>query len=316
MRTIQARLHIPAAEQEARLKGYEATRADIDELISGESVTVLKPDGTPLVVVRHQALAADACANAYSELRKIRAPPMNRFTATMGDGSDPRQHPIRKSGYRSRTHVMELRNFPQLRGVSSAIIGYYDRNPRFPYCRQTAFTAKKPGPWAKLMPFVRDVDRVFAESCPERYEAQKAEWSRVHPDFRIDGTAFTTITVNRNWRTRGHLDAGDFKGGFGVMTAMRAGAFDGAFLCFPAYRVAVNMTTRDVCLADVHEWHCNTPFEGAIPGRYERISCVFYLRSKMPFCGSHEEERDRAANRRPGDPLYNVGYSEDLTGEG
>jgi hypothetical protein len=35
------------------------------------------------------------------------------------------------------------------------------------------------------------------------------------------------------------------------------------------------MRDRDVLLADVHEWHGNTPLLG-VPGGYQRISTVFY----------------------------------------
>lgn len=53
------------------------------------------------------------------------------------------------------------------------------------------------------------------------------------------------------------------------------------------------MNDGDVLLADVHEWHGNTPL---VPTRwpYERISFVFYYRAKMLECGSAAEELERA----------------------
>ena len=122
-------------------------------------------------------------------------------------------------------------------------------------------------------------------------------------DFRINGTAFTTVTVNKNWRTRAHYDAGDYKQGFGVMTCMRAGRYRGGQLIFPGFRVAVDMRTGGVCLADVHELHGNAPIEG-VEGKYERVSCILYYRAKMIECGTAAEELDRAKNRKPGDPLW------------
>ena len=36
-----------------------------------------------------------------------------------------------------------------------------------------------------------------------------------HPNFRIEDTAFTTITINKDYRTAVHTDAGDYAAGFG-----------------------------------------------------------------------------------------------------
>jgi hypothetical protein len=73
-------------------------------------------------------------------------------------------------------------------------------------------------------------------------------------------------------------------------------------LVFPQYRVAVDLGTRDVLLADVHEWHGNTPLVGA-GGEYERVSCVFYYRTGMRHCRPPAEELEWARRRRPGERL-------------
>ena len=85
---------------------------------------------------------------------------------------------------------------------------------------------------------------------------------------------------------------------------MRAGEFDGGFFTYPKYKVAANLRTRDVILADVHEWHGNTPIVG-IKGAFSRISCVFYYRNNMHYCGRAEEEVEKAKKRKPrgGEPI-------------
>jgi hypothetical protein len=123
---------------------------------------------------------------------------------------------------------------------------------------------------------------------------------RTHPDWVIPGTAFTTLTVNHNWRTAMHKDDGDLQEGFGVLTAM--GEWDGCHLIFPKYRVAVDMEECGVLLADVHETHCNSPFIG--DEEHDRMSVVFYYRTGMPACLSAQEEEYRAKHRQPGDRLY------------
>lgn len=85
-----------------------------------------------------------------------------------------------------------------------------------------------------------------------------------HPSWLIAGTAFTAVTVNRDFRTAVHKDRGDLRAGFGVLTALRAGTFSGCHLVFPAYRVAVDLRTRGVLLCNVHEWHGNSPLVAEI----------------------------------------------------
>lgn len=54
---------------------------------------------------------------------------------------------------------------------------------------------------------------LFARECPVRYEAQMAYGRATSPEWVITGTAFTTMTANRNFRTAAHKDAGDRRPG-------------------------------------------------------------------------------------------------------
>lgn len=273
-----------------------------------EDATVIKPDGTPLLVFRRNALPAAACEAAYRSLRVAARKTDNRGIAAgsidgdvtrkvaVGAKSKARFRPVKRDGTVSNTDYAG-------RAVESGVVGYFDRYERFPYCRLTAFNLERPEQFSAAMPFIRAVDAVFARECPDRYAAQRAVIGRTHPDFVIHGTAFTTITVNRNWQTAVHKDAGDYRPGFGVLSVLQAGRYTGGYLVFPRYRVAVDIRSRDVLLADVHEWHGNTPIVGP-PGRFERISCVFYYRENMHRCGSAAEELERAKNRKPGQPRY------------
>lgn len=186
---------------------------------------------------------------------------------------------------------------------ASDIIGAFDRYARFPYCRRTAFDLRKESPMTKVVPFIQIVDRVFGSNLPDRYENQRVWVSRTEQDWVIPGTAFSTVTVNNNYRTACHKDAGDLKEGFGVMAVLQAGEYSGGYLVFPRFRVAVDMRTLGVCCADVHEWHGNTAFVGK-QGKYHRTSCVFYYRANMYKCGTAQQELDWVQNRQAGDPIW------------
>lgn len=267
-------------------------------LVVTEDADVYKPDGTILLKFRKNCIPSSQCSSAYPVFMKAAVPTDNRGLAA-GPISPNKVHgnPIFKDDHRVSLLKRDgtVSKIYRATEVMSGIIGYFDRNTRFPYCRLTAFNINQPQLFAKAMPFIRTVDSVFAKEMPERYQAQLEIVKQTSKDFVISQTAFTTVTVNRNFRTAVHKDAGDLKEGFGVMTALRAGKFSGGYTCFPAFRVAVDMATGDVLMADVHEWHGNTPFIGK-PGLYERLSCVFYYREHMKECGSAEEELERAKN--------------------
>jgi hypothetical protein len=255
---------------------------DNDLLIRGEDVDVFRPDGSLLLALRHQAVPENVCRPAWLPLVRAAVPSHNRGSAAGG-----RFYPSKQDGTISKT----LESVP----VLSGIIGYFDRTPpRFKGCRTTAYARDDVEGWADVQPLLRAVNGVFQAGCPERYAAQLAVVRETNPWWIIPGTAFTTVTVNRNFQTAVHKDDGDLREGFGVMAVLSEGSYDGGYLCFPRYRVAVDVRDRDVLLADVHEYHGNTPLVG-IEGEYDRISVVCYFREGMIHCGTTAEEYARAS---------------------
>ncbi len=312
MRTEHLTYKMPSDEADA-LAGVLLDENSFDTLID-EDADVYKPDGSPLLKLRRGILGKDICTAAYQNLRHAPHWTNNRGAAagsvayasevfeTIDSGARLSQRPGKISGTRYKRAKLDgtLSNTNSALNVQSGIVGYFDRNPRKPYCRLTAFNLADEGKrFDAAMPFILAVSAVFQQEMPERYAAQHAIIRETSPDFQIQGTVFTTITVNKNWQTAVHQDAGDYKPGFGVMSCLRAGVFEGCYLCWPAYRVAANMRTGDVLLADVHEWHGNTPLK-QVSKQYERISCVFYYRKGMAECGSATEELARAKTIPPG----------------
>lgn len=313
MRTITVQRYLNDKQTEA-LIGTQLDETAFDVLVEGQDTTVYKPNGDVLCVLKSRALNPKKCMQAYPHLRRAVALTDNRGHAagnfpegqvTLHRAFDlrpigtrigsTRARPIKKDGTISKSNYAHT-------NVESGLMGYYDRHVRFPFCRQTVFTARQFESYQKTLPLLRDISNVFKASCPDRYAAQHEICQHTSPDFVIPGTVFTTVTVNRNWPTAVHQDKGDLKQGFGVMTAIRAGTFDGCYFTFPAYRVAINMQTTDVLLADVHEWHGNTPLKG-VRSTYERISLVLYYRENMIHCLSAKEELERVKRRRLGDKL-------------
>jgi hypothetical protein len=282
-------------EETAALAG-RLLPASAAPLVLREDADVWRPDGTLLLRFRKRVFGFDECRTAWRALRAAAVTTDNRGVAA-GAIDDPgaterpaaivtgtRYRPLKRDGTVSNTNFAKK--------VRSGVIGFFDRNVRIPYCRQTAFNINHASRFAAALPFIQSVSRVFQRELPERWAAQRAICDQTHPDFLIPGTVFTTVTVNRNWQTAVHKDAGDLPEGFGVLSALSVGDYDGCYFCFPQYGVAADLRTGDLLLGDVHAWHGNTPLRGR--GNYERLSLVFYYRSRMRDCGSAEAELSRA----------------------
>lgn len=310
MQTLELKKALPDAEAD-KLLGKLLTADSFDHLLQADGDVVDAETGEYLIRFRRGALNAGACRVAYHSLRSAAAHTDNRGMAA---GEIPEAPTLVRGGetvvigdrsrmrYRQAKPDGTLSNTNRAVTVQSGIIGFFDRNPRIPFCRQTAFNIQNGDKFSAALPLIQQASQQFQALMPERWAAQKAVVDKVSPDFIIPGTVFSTITVNKNWATAVHRDAGDLKAGFGVMTALRAGSFHGCYLCFPQYRVAVDMQSTDILLADVHQLHGNSPIRGISP-RYERLSMVFYLREKMKNCGSAAEELERAKRRQLGEKL-------------
>ncbi len=176
-------------------------------------------------------------------------------------------------------------------GVMSGIAGWFDRYPRLPYGRATSYTAREPEKFAMAFPFLQQLATGFKDLLPWRYNNQMEAAKKLDPRFLVPETPFTTITVNKSFRTACHFDAGDFTDGLSnLLTLSNNGNYRGCYLVAPEYRVAVNPRPGDLLLINNHEvMHGNTQIE-LLDEVAERISLVVYFREKMLELGSKEYE--------------------------
>jgi hypothetical protein len=199
-----------------------------------------------------------------------------------------------KDGYMSSTNESNM--------VYSGIVGNFNSTPRNPYCRQTAFTRDRFGEFLAAMPFIEDISRYFKLCIPSRFDAQSNFVKKAKlrdKGWILGNTIFSTITVNKNYRTGCHKDAGDFEAGFGNLTVLEGGKdrYAGGRTIFPRFRCAVDLRNGDFLGMDVHEWHGNTEMYSAVEGKddWERISVVCYVRVDMEKCSTIKDENHKQA---------------------
>lgn len=178
--------------------------------------------------------------------------------------------------------------------VHSGIAGWYDRYPRIPYGRPTTYTRDNRDQFELAYPFLQSLAAGFKELMPWRYNNQMEAANKIDPRYRVPGTPFTTLTVNKTFRTAAHFDAGDYDRGLSnLLVLSNNGNYKGGYLVAPEYRVAVNVRPGDLLLINNHEvLHGNTPIE-LLDDTAERISLVCYLREGMLKLGSYEYEECR-----------------------
>jgi hypothetical protein len=281
----------PDAERGPIFKVYGPEEGDIDVFIEGTGDCLLK--------LRRNVLPQRIIDDAYANLYDAAAPQDNRGVAggkidpakirpteeigeIIGDGL--RFLPKKADGTLSKTSRGNL--------TQGGIVGYFDRTGRFPYCRKTAYTRDHMERLQAATPIIRAVDECYSILRPQEYGLQLNQASETDPHWLIADTAFTTVTVNLNFPTAVHKDAGDFRLGFGNLTVMRRGGeYTGAFTCFPEFGVGVDVRERDVLMMDVHRWHGNTPMS-AVNWRKKanRLALVMYYRENMFQCQSPAEE--------------------------
>jgi hypothetical protein len=196
--------------------------------------------------------------------------------------------------------------------VFSSVLGYFEKTPFMGLpCRLTSYTQRYFNEYKAGTPYIEAIDGLFKKLVPDRYKVQYKR-AKGNPAFQIADTSFSSVTINRNFRTGLHMDAGDLREGFGNLTVIERGQYKGGFTLFPRYKIGVNLRTADFLAMDVHEWHCNTEmkeeaghkkFNSSIPDiyvnnketgtqgiekLYSRLSFVCYLREKLADCKAKE----------------------------
>jgi hypothetical protein len=199
--------------------------------------------------------------------------------------------------------------------VFSSVLGYFDATPfmKLP-CRLTSYTMRYWKYYKHGLPFIHAIDTCFETLVPEPHALQKKA-ALEKPLLNITGTAFSSVTINRNFRTALHMDDGDFKQGYGNLSVLERGKYHGGFTLFPQYGVGFNVRSGDFLAMDVHQWHCNTElyetkedkeFNKTLPRihkddietgtlgadkPFDRISFVCYLREKLRQCKINETRK-------------------------
>lgn len=274
METIKLKRHLNDQQSE-KLKGKYVSDKDYDILVNFDC-DGYDLYGNLLFKFRKNAIPFDVLKNGYESFKKS-----IELTESRGTASGSSHKRIRKDGSVSNITVGNK--------VESGNVGFMDKSAMVKYCRKTAFAKKYFEEYKQGIPFVEFVSDKYSELVPDKFKKQNDISIGTDQNYVIGNSCFTTVTVNKNFRTAIHKDGGDFRDGFGNLIVYNEGNYQGGYFCLPEYRVAIDIQNTDILFVDVHKWHGNTELK-LISEDAMRISFVLYYREYMYQCSSPKEE--------------------------
>jgi len=252
-------------EQMEKIKDTNITESMIDTIIN-KDIEIYKEDGTLLLKFIKGALK-----NGDSFYNNIKPFIVKYKSNNRGSVSGSKKKGIKNNpdtntmilGYMDKWSPMQKYIFKKLNFKPSVNV------------RQTMYNMDEPEKYKKIVPFIQQIDKLYKKNIPKQYNKQRKKADET--PFKIENTAFTTVTVNLNFKTMIHKDKGDDDEGFGNLTVIKKGNYEGGETCFPQYGIGVNVQDGDILFMDVHEWHGNLPLKNKSKDA-ERMSVICYLR--------------------------------------
>jgi len=198
--------------------------------------------------------------------------------------------------------------------VASNPIGFYGATKGLGVdlpCRLSHYTRTNFDDFHNAIPYFKAIGMIYKDLMPDKFYSQ---WSRARlNEFHIKETPFSTITVNRNFRTAVHKDSGDF-GGWACLSVLEENKYHGGLFVLPKFKIAIDMRHGDILVADVHQYHGNTELYETeedkkyndenpqksfkdnlnvgvlgLNNRFSRLSFVCYLREDIAKCAGYNK---------------------------
>ncbi len=171
--------------------------------------------------------------------------------------------------------------------INSVMIGF--KRGRFTGAIDSSGWVKdNPSKWEELQDIAKWNERAFEKANSEVYHKQKSFCEKfIEPEYRIGNGIFTTMSANRyhvgqSAKMAAHVDSGDLNAGMTTMSHFREGDYEGAYLTFPRYGVAIDAPDNSVIIADSNQLHGVTQ----IKGTGQRFTCVAYCDNRLATKGA------------------------------
>jgi len=276
-------------------KAYPHGVIEVYDGEEGEDTCILKPsaslyDGEPLAYVVCNAFPDNQvfdCLKTIEDTTTMRANCSGPILKEEMEAKGITEYKLRTpNSYKVKTKKGDWGMIAYANEIHSVMAGW--KKGRFTGgIEQSGWTKDNPKKFEILKQICHYNEIAFNKVDTVRYMAQKtfAETS-ISPDHRMG--ICTTLSMNRysdlGLGSKGmsvHVDSGDTEAGMTTMCHFRDGQYEGAYLTFPRYGVAIDAPDNSVIIADSLEHHGVTP----IKGEGTRYSCVAYCDRRLATMG-------------------------------
>ena len=300
MHKITATIDLGEKETFQKWNGKFLDDSSYDKVIRvTEDTGIMKPvvslDGSdvPLAYIITNAYPDDKVRNVLASIEdtsKMRAncsgPINHKEMAAKGLKLDEDYRLRTPNSYQVRTKNGSWGMIAYANEIHSVMIGF--KRGRFTGgIDSSGWTKSHPEEWKILQDIAIYNEKAFDKANSIVYNRQKkfAE-DFIEPQYRVGGGSFTTLSANRyhvgqSTKMSAHIDSGDTEFGMTTMCVFKNGDYDGAYLTFPRYRLAIDAPDNSVVIADSRQVHGVTP----ITGKGERFSCVAYCDNRLATKG-------------------------------
>ena len=323
-------------ETEQKFKGEFVKEEDL-ALILTESADVYSPRGVLdmfssedskeeriIVSYRKGVIPREICQKAYDNLQGGAELTDNRGTASgpvdfskLPNFMFKYGDPVLKGANKNRAFYLledgSISKTSRANMVRSGQCGYFGPNKRFPFAREAGFSKSNPEKVDKATPYFEYISANFKLLAPTVWQRQfdfLTEHKLIENGWVLGASVYTTVTINKNFQTAAHQDAGDYSGGLGNISVLEnpEKPFAGGYVSFPQWKCGVDLRMGDILVFAIHQYHGNTKIkpvvevpEGDNPEDYfERMSLVCYARENMKNAGTKEEESAKKKQWRAG----------------
>ncbi len=170
--------------------------------------------------------------------------------------------------------------------TQSEIIGYRPRqtgSSTKKTCSKTAFGNKYQYIENELYRVAQIAEKLYAEYAPDRHANHATLSEKVHTDYRLPETSFTSGIINKNNPLKYHYDTGNFKDVFSIMLGLKQNT-KGGYLHLPQLHINLEVSNGSLSMFDGQSFiHGVTPILSTTEDSY-RFTIVFYSLVQMWNC--------------------------------
>ena len=175
----------------------------------------------------------------------------------------------------------------------SRVFGYQPRIAlRRDFCTATSLATEHPRKNQIITELGKRVSEVYTEHFPQVAATHAEQLKKILPEWKLEGSVFTSGIINKNNPLKYHFDSGNFENVCSCMLGFKRDV-QGGYLSVPELGLALEIADRSLAIFDGQSLlHGVTPITRLTPKAY-RYTVVYYALKAMWKCGPLTSELAR-----------------------